>query len=92
MPVDLLAMGLGVALAHAEPLPDRVSERTRPSPALLEFLGSWETADGVWVDPGELAEIKLDASPPRAETAEDTVARPDERTGERKEDDHDTDD
>jgi len=29
----------------------------RPDPALLEFLGTWESSDGQWVDPMTFARI-----------------------------------
>lgn len=32
-----------------------------PDPELLEFLGTFETADGEWVDPLALAELDEDA-------------------------------
>lgn len=30
-----------------------------PSLELLEFLGDWETDDGVWIDPEEMEQIAL---------------------------------
>ena len=30
-----------------------------PSIELLEFLGDWETANGEWIDPGELEQMSL---------------------------------
>lgn len=35
-------------------------EEDLPGDAFLEFLGSWETVDGEWIDPVELAELGAD--------------------------------
>lgn len=47
------------ALLLAAPV---AAEDEAPSPELLEFLGSFETADGQWLDP-----TQLDAPPPEPE-------------------------
>lgn len=53
----LLAALLGGASVFAQapktPLP-------KADPALLEFLGSWQTSDGKWVDPMTFARIDPD--------------------------------
>lgn len=40
-----------------------------PSLELLEFLGSWETSDGEWIDPIELLE-EIEAEQETAKTEE----------------------
>jgi hypothetical protein len=35
-----------------------------PEPEMLEFLGSFETADGKWLDPTILDEKAVDTAPP----------------------------
>lgn len=49
MPVESLVIGLVVAVATSEP--QIVESDPLPEIELLEFLGSWETASGEWVDP-----------------------------------------
>ncbi|WP_127477779.1 hypothetical protein [Sulfurivermis fontis] len=44
-PLALLALLLAAPLA---------AEEEAPSPELLEFLGSFESADGQWLDPTQL--------------------------------------
>lgn len=39
--------------------PEGVKESEEPSMEMLEFLGSWETEKGQWIDPQELEEITL---------------------------------
>lgn len=34
-------------------------EMDAPSEAFLEFLGSWETAEGEWISPHEIAEMVI---------------------------------
>lgn len=51
MPVELLAGVLLLAANTTTPI------EASPSPELLEFLGSFTTDDGEWVDPQNLAEI-----------------------------------
>ncbi|GAB4300371.1 MAG: hypothetical protein Kow0096_20380 [Thiohalomonadaceae bacterium] len=58
MRVEPLALA---ALLLAAPL---VAEEEAPSPELLEFLGSFETADGQWLDP-----MDLDVPAPEQEAA-----------------------
>jgi hypothetical protein len=48
MPAELLAFGLAAALA-AEPAAP--AEGREPPVALLEFLGTWTTDEGRWIDP-----------------------------------------
>lgn len=52
MPVESLLIGLVVVVATSEPQIVE-SEESDPLPEieLLEFLGSWETDSGEWVDP-----------------------------------------
>lgn len=54
-----------------------------PSLELLEFLGSWETADGQWQDPLDMVEEldNADTSEPRAkhEDVNDDKVRSNER-------------
>ena len=45
--------------AQAETQEKEQQEQTKPSLELLEFLGDWETDDGVWIDPSELNQIIL---------------------------------
>ena len=54
MPVDWLAMGLVATLTFAEP--ELVDPDLEGDLELLEFLGSWETDDGEWIDPTMLAD------------------------------------
>jgi len=52
-----LVLGLVAAL----PLGEAVSRETDPLPdqEMLEFLGSWQTQDGEWVDPFHLDDFPL---------------------------------
>lgn len=34
-------------------------EMDTPSEAFLEFLGNWETAEGEWISPDEIAEMVI---------------------------------
>ena len=52
MPADWLVMSFVVTIAFAEPEP--VDPETDLE--LLEFLGSWETDDGEWIDPTMLVD------------------------------------
>ncbi len=54
MPVDLLVMGFVATMAFAEP--ELVDPDLESDLELLEFLGSWETDDGEWIDPTMLAD------------------------------------
>ncbi|MCH6582456.1 MAG: hypothetical protein IH808_05490 [Proteobacteria bacterium] len=54
MPVDWLVMGLVATMAFAEP--ELVDPDLESDLELLEFLGSWETDDGEWIDPTMLAD------------------------------------
>ena len=47
-------MGLLAIIAMAEPDPEESAPP--PDTELLEFLGSWETASGEWLDPAVFAE------------------------------------
>ena len=51
LPAGCLLMSQG--LAAAEPV-----VVAPPPPELLEFLGSWETDDGRWLDPFELDDVR----------------------------------
>ena len=51
MPVELLALGLTLALAAEEPAQ---ADDEAPPVELLEFLGAWMTDDGAWIDPFSL--------------------------------------
>ncbi len=52
MPVDWLVMGFVATMAFAEP--ESIDPETDLE--LLEFLGSWETDDGEWIDPTMLTD------------------------------------
>jgi hypothetical protein len=52
VPADLLAFGLAAALA-AEPA-GPADPGDGPPVALLEFLGTWTTDEGRWIDPEAL--------------------------------------
>jgi len=52
VPADLLAFGLAAALA-AEPA-GSTDPGDGPPVALLEFLGTWTTDEGRWIDPEAL--------------------------------------
>lgn len=66
--LGLLPLSPGV-MANDEP----------PDLALLEFLGSWEDADGAWIDPLQLAD-ELTSEDDRAapEHAQDTEVKKDD--------------
>ena len=60
MPVDWLVMGFAATMAFAQP--DPVDPDLESDLELLEFLGSWETDGGEWVDPTMLVdEPEMDA-------------------------------
>ncbi len=59
MPVESLIIGLVVAVAMSEA--EMEGSDPLPDVELLEFLGSWETASGEWMDPTVWAE---EAEPP----------------------------
>lgn len=61
MPAELATMILTTLLA-AGPAPADL-----PEPELLEFLGSFETRDGQWLDPTILDEEPADTPPPASE-------------------------
>jgi hypothetical protein len=54
MPVDWLVMGFVATMAFAEP--ELVDPDLESDLELLEFLGSWETDDGEWIDATMLAD------------------------------------
>ncbi|MCZ6575583.1 MAG: hypothetical protein O6950_03915 [Gammaproteobacteria bacterium] len=54
MPVESVIMGLLAIIAMAEPNPEESAPP--PDTELLEFLGSWETASGEWLDPAVFAD------------------------------------
>ncbi len=54
MPVDWLVMGFVATMVFAEP--ELVDPDLESDLELLEFLGSWETDDGEWIDPTMLAD------------------------------------
>ncbi len=54
MPVDWLVMGFVATMAFVEP--ELVDPDLELDLELLEFLGSWETDDGEWIDPTMLAD------------------------------------
>lgn len=56
LPTLLFTMLLLVAPAFAA-TQKTVSPPPKADPALLEFLGSWQTQDGKWVDPMTFARI-----------------------------------
>jgi hypothetical protein len=70
MPVDALTLLLtGLLAAGVEP-----AASAPPDPELLEFLGSFETADGRWLDPLVLDErerAEAAPEPPREEKRHD---------------------
>lgn len=55
---------LVIGLVAALPLGEAMSRDTGPSPdqEMLEFLGSWQTPDGEWVDPFHLEDLPLPES------------------------------
>jgi hypothetical protein len=55
MPVESVIMGLLLVIAMAEPEPEESA--SLPDIELLEFLGSWETASGDWIDPTVFADV-----------------------------------
>lgn len=55
----LLTALLGGAAAFAH-VPKTASPPPKADLALLEFLGSWQTSDGKWVDPMTFARIDPD--------------------------------
>jgi hypothetical protein len=58
--VPALALATAPALAaHKTPSKHPVAAQ-KPDPALLEFLGTWESPDGRWVDPMTFARIEPD--------------------------------
>ena len=60
MPVDLLIMGLTVAM-NTTPIQVE-SAPEAPSVAFLEFLGNWETEDGTWLPPEVMEAVELPAN------------------------------
>lgn len=59
-------MALAAAIAFAEP--DSAEPALEPDLELLEFLGSWETDDGEWVDPSVwVDELEAPAPPEKQE-------------------------
>ena len=77
MRADIRLLLLWVVLFSAAPvwcddsdpaIDEAVQEDSRgPSLELLEFLGSWETDDGEWIDPSELDDQPV----PEQEPADD---------------------
>lgn len=59
MPAELL---LGVVLFAAQSAAQPDIQATPPAPELLEFLGSFETEEGEWLDPFVLAEVDVEAA------------------------------
>lgn len=54
----LLALMILPLLVASKPLPlPHPNTFQRPDPVLLEFLGTWESQDGNWVDPMTFARI-----------------------------------
>jgi len=54
---------LAIALTAALCLQMRPALAEPPEPGLIEFLGTWETSDGQWVDPIDFAQKLEDATP-----------------------------
>jgi hypothetical protein len=50
--IVLLVSNPGLAAEQKKPV-----KPSKPDPALLEFLGSWQGSDGSWVDPMTFARI-----------------------------------
>lgn len=66
-PLLALLIHLHPAAAQPNPGAGRAAtppRRTVPDPALLEYLGFFETADGRWIDPMSLATSPADPGPP----------------------------
>jgi hypothetical protein len=59
MPVEALALLLSGVLAAATAAPPKDA----PDPELLEFLGTYETAGGQWIDPQTLDDDTRSAPP-----------------------------
>ncbi|MGH8401737.1 MAG: hypothetical protein ACRESU_11610 [Gammaproteobacteria bacterium] len=56
--VPVLMLSTVPAFAVDKPLQKQpVQSGQKPDPALLEFLGTWESPDGSWVDPMTFARI-----------------------------------
>jgi hypothetical protein len=58
--VPALALATAPALAANKAPPKHHPAAQKPDPALLEFLGTWESRDGRWVDPMTFARIDPD--------------------------------
>ena len=81
-PVSWLAVGMLllpsvlIAATGAQPASHQPAGQTKkqdtdttpPDPALLEFLGEWETKDGKWFDPTQLEDSNM---PQRQDNAAD---------------------
>lgn len=76
-----LLLGLGAAAAGAE--------QPAPDPELLEFLGSFTTKEGEWVDPLDLAVMDETAGKAAEEEAADE-AREGDKPREVKDDEQDS--
>lgn len=66
MPVDAqrIAAAVGLCLGCVPilaPAGEQTAEPERPDMELIEFLGTWETGDGKWVDPMALKDIDEEA-------------------------------
>lgn len=69
MPVDWLVMTLVATMAFAQPEP--VDPDREADLELLEFLGSWETDDGEWIDPTVLVDEPETDAPVDTQEAND---------------------
>lgn len=55
MRVRMISYGLLVSLSVLA-----AAQQSTPSLELLEFLGTWETKDGTWMDPTQLIEAPVE--------------------------------
>lgn len=58
VPAFMLAAAPALAVNRTPPKPPVTVQK--PDPALLEFLGTWQSPDGRWVDPMTFARIDPD--------------------------------
>lgn len=69
-----LKAGTCLMLLGLLPLPTLAEEAAQPAVELLEFLGTWEDADGEWIDPLSLLQGREDGA--RQDSNETTPGAP----------------
>ena len=77
MRVDWLVMGLVVAVQVADAAPRNIEPA--PDAEILEFLGTWATDDGKWMDPMQLEDIPLPETGEQGEKTDESRIRQNER-------------